>query len=139
MLNGPEPPSQQAQLHGFCAGEMKNRPFLARLGFAVAGLRTVARRERSFRTQSALALGAIVATALLRPGFVWTAVILITIAIVLALEMMNAALEYLADRVHPEHSIEIKHAKDASAGAVLLASIASVCVGALMLLSVLLR
>ncbi len=43
--------------------------------------------------------------------------------------MVNAALEYLIDRVHPEIAEEIKFAKDAAAGAVLLASLASACVG----------
>jgi diacylglycerol kinase len=78
-------------------------------------------------------------TGLVGPGLVWAAIILMTIALVLAFEMMNAALEYLTDQVHPEHAAEIKHAKDASAGAVLVTSIASACIGAMMLLSVLLR
>jgi diacylglycerol kinase (ATP) len=118
---------------------MKNRPFAARVGFALAGIRTVARRERSFRTQSALALAAIAVTAAVRPDLIWAAIILTMVALVLGLEMMNAALEYLTDRVHPEHAMEIKHAKDASAGAVLVASLASACVGAMMLVSILLR
>jgi diacylglycerol kinase (ATP) len=47
---------------------MKNRPFRARLGFALAGLRIVWTRERSFRTQCGLALVAAAATAVLRPA-----------------------------------------------------------------------
>jgi undecaprenol kinase len=112
---------------------MKNRSFIERLGFALAGIRIVWRRERSFRTQSLFALAAIAALVLLRPGWIWAAIIGLCIALVLALEMVNAALEYLIDRVHPDIAEEIKFAKDAAAGAVLVASMASLGIGAMML------
>jgi diacylglycerol kinase (ATP) len=115
---------------------MKNRPFRARLGFALAGIRIVWARERSFRTQCGLALVAAVATAVLRPGWVWAALVALSVALVLLLEMVNAAIEYVIDRLHPELHDEIMHAKDAAAGAVLLASFASLVVAALMVLSV---
>jgi diacylglycerol kinase (ATP) len=73
-------------------------------------------------------------TASLRPGWTWTALIALAMGLVLALEMVNAALEYLLDRVHPEIHDEIKHAKDAAAGAVLLASMFGSLVVAAMLL-----
>jgi diacylglycerol kinase len=47
--------------------------------------------------------------------------------------MLNAALEYLTDRVHPDYAEEIGFAKDAAAGAVLITSIGAACVGAMML------
>jgi undecaprenol kinase len=117
-------------------GRMKNRPFRARLGFALAGLRIVWARERSFRTQCVLALVAAAATAVLRPGWVWAALVALSVALVLLLEMVNAAIEYVIDRLHPELHDEIMYAKDAAAGAVLLASFASLVVGGLMVLSV---
>lgn len=117
---------------------MKNASLPARLGYALAGIRIVWRREKSFRTQSLLAFAAITVTAAIRPGWVWTALILLSIALVLAFEMINAALEYLIDRVHPDIAEEIKFAKDAAAGAVLLASIGALCIGAMMLASQLL-
>lgn len=117
------------------AAGMKNRPFRQRLGFAAAGIRIVWRRERSFRTQCILGAAALVATAMLRPGWAWAAILLFAIALVLALEMVNAALEYAIDRLHPEIAPEICLAKDAAAGAVLVASIASALIGATMLLS----
>lgn len=114
---------------------MKNASFLSRLGYALAGIRIVWRRETSFRTQCLLGLAALLVTAAVRPGLLWTAAILLCIALVLTLEMINAALEYLIDKVHPDIAEEIKFAKDAAAGAVLLASLFSLGVGALMLLS----
>lgn len=115
----------------------KNRKFAERLGFALAGIRTLAQRERSFRAQLALAAGAVGALFLLRPGPVWAALVLLSAGLVLALEAVNGALEYMADRLHPEWADEIGHAKDAAAGAVLIASFAAAAVGGLMVASVL--
>jgi undecaprenol kinase len=113
----------------------KNACFRRRLGFAVAGVRRVARREKSFRTQLRLgALGAGLAL-LLRPGLVWTALFALAAALVLGLEMMNAALEEALDRLHPARHPAIGAAKDAAAGAVLVASIGALAVGALMVLA----
>ncbi len=118
-----------------CPPAFKNRLFRERLGFAWAGIRTVLRRERSFRTQCAAALAAAVVPVVLGLGPVWTALVALAIGLVLALEMVNAALEYLIDHLHPKIAEEIKHSKDAAAGAVLIASAASLAVATLMLLA----
>jgi diacylglycerol kinase (ATP) len=112
---------------------VKAQSFRARLGFAFAGIRVVFRREQSFRIQSLLGLAAAAVTAALRPGWVWAALVALSIGLVFAAELANGALEYLIDHVHPEIHDEIKYAKDAAAGAVLLTSMAAACVGAAML------
>lgn len=58
----------------------------------------------------------------------WAA-ILICIGTVTALECLNTAIESLCDTLHPGKCDGIGKAKDAAAGAVLLAAIASVFVG----------
>jgi diacylglycerol kinase (ATP) len=113
---------------------VKNRPLPVRLACTCAGIRLVWRREKSFRTHARFALAALALPAALRAAPVWWALIILCIALVVALEAMNAALEYLLDRLHPEFHAEIGCAKDAAAGAVLLASIGAGIVGALMLL-----
>ncbi len=115
---------------------MKNRPLHERFGFAFAGLRVVFRTERSFRTECMFAAAAVVALLLLRPGWHWAAMIAICTMVVMALELLNSALEYLIDHIHPDIAPAIKHSKDAAAAAVLVASCGSICVAALMLLSV---
>jgi undecaprenol kinase len=122
-------------MHGGDPGRMKNGRFGARLGFATAGIRLVFRREKSFRSQSVLALAAALATLALRPGWIWAALVALSIALVLALELANSALEYLLDHLHPDHAREIGAAKDAAAGSVLVASLAAAAVGGLMLLA----
>lgn len=118
---------------------MKNKPFAARLGFAVAGWCAVWRSERSFRTQCGFALAAGLVVVVLQPGWVWAALVALSIALVLALELLNSALEYLIDHVHPGIAPQIGQAKDAAAGAVLVASLGALAVGALMVASCLWR
>ena len=112
---------------------MKNRPFADRLGFALAGIGVVWNRERSFRTQCRLALLALTVTIILRARPIWVALIILSAGLVLSLEMINSALEYTIDHLHPSLAEPIKRAKDAAAGAVLIASLASVAIGAIML------
>lgn len=107
---------------------MKNRPFHQRLGYAIAGLRAGFANERSFRTHCLFALLAFIALYVLRPAPVWWAVVALTVAAVMALELTNAALETLLDHLHPERHPQIRIVKDMAAGSVLLVSIASLIV-----------
>ncbi len=100
-------------------------------GFAFRGIFDTIKNERNMRIHLCFAFYVIIA------GFVthisaseWVAV-LICIGLVMALECLNTALESLCDTMHPEKSEGIRIAKDASAGAVLCAAIASAIVGGL--------
>lgn len=114
---------------------MKNRPFRERLRFALTGLHICWRGERSFRTQSAMAIMALTALILLRPAPIWWAATALTIVLVMAMEAMNAALERLIDHVHPNIHPNIGAAKDMAAGAVLLSSIGALAVATCMVVS----
>src|SRR5262245_61167599 len=83
-------------------GVMKNRAFLVRLSFATLGIIAAWRRERSFRTQVIIGIAASAFTAALAPSLVWAAAIALSIALVLALELLNTALECVVDHLHPE-------------------------------------
>jgi len=122
-------------MHGSGPRPAKNRRFAERLGFAAAGIRLVFRREKSFRAQCAAAVAAALVLLILRPGPLWSALVALSVGLVLALELVNSALEYLLDHLHPRESREIGAAKDAAAASVLLASLASALVGGLMLLA----
>ena len=76
---------------------MKNRPLHERFGFALDGLRVVWRSERSFRTECGFAVAALIALLILRPGWQWAAMIAICTMVVMALELLNSALEYLIE------------------------------------------
>jgi diacylglycerol kinase (ATP) len=108
----------------------KNQPFRRRLTFALAGIRLVFGRERSFRTHGGLALAASAAVVPLAVGPAWLAAVALSAGMVMALELVNAAIEYLLDHLHPGYAREIGAAKDAAAGAVLVASLTSLLVAA---------
>lgn len=59
-------------------------------------------------------------------------VLLLTCAMVLALESVNTGIEKLADKVTEERSHRIKLAKDCAAGAVLIAAVFAVVIGVIM-------
>ncbi len=99
-------------------------------GFAWAGIRHVYRSQANFRIEvwaGVLALGA--AWGLRAP----LAPIALACALVLSLELVNTALEAAVDLSSPGPHPLAKVAKDAAAGAVLLASIGALVVGAAVL------
>jgi diacylglycerol kinase (ATP) len=116
---------------------MKGRSIGRRLRFALAGLRDAFVAEPSFRIQLLAAAFAVGTLIWLRPPLVWTALIVVMIALVLAAELINTALEHILDGLHPQQSRFVRIAKDCSAAAVLLLSIASAVVFVLMLVAVL--
>lgn len=108
----------------------KNRPFLERVRYALAGVATAFRSENSFRIHAAASVAVLVALVWLRPQPVWWAVVALATMSVLALELVNTAIEKLADRLHPEEHADIKAAKDCAAAAVLVASCGALIVAA---------
>ncbi|WP_104990393.1 diacylglycerol kinase [Deinococcus sp. NW-56] len=95
-------------------------------GFAWAGLRHVYRTQANFRIEvwaGVLALGlALVLGVPLSP-------ILLACGLVLSVELLNTALEAVVDLASPEWHPLAKVAKDAAAGAVLVASLGALGVG----------
>ncbi|MFN0079648.1 MAG: diacylglycerol kinase family protein [Prosthecobacter sp.] len=61
-------------------------------------------------------------------------VVILAVGMVLAAELMNTALEVLADRVTQEREEAIRRVKDAAAAAVLVAALAALSVGLLIFL-----
>lgn len=116
---------------------MKNESFPRRVSCAMAGIRSALQSERSLRTQMMFAAAVLPALLILRPALIWWGLVGLTVALVLAAELFNTALENLIDHVHPEQHPRIKVVKDCAAGAVLVLSVGAVWVGLLTALSVL--
>jgi diacylglycerol kinase len=102
--------------------------------FAGNGLKTALIKGRNFRIQVVLGFVAVILGIVFRLSvFEWLSLILI-IASVLILELINTAIEEIVNMVSPEIQPRAKIAKDVSAGAVLIASIAAIFIGLLLFL-----
>lgn len=112
---------------------MKPSGLHRRFGFALAGVREAFAREASFKIQLLAAVGAIAIAVALRAPPLWLALVAVMIGLVLAAELFNTALEHALDGLHPQQAQFVRIAKDCAAAAVLVLSVASVVVFALML------
>lgn len=101
--------------------------------FAFAGVGFLFRTQRNARIEAAIGVAACAVGAWVHLARVEWAVLVFTIALVLILEGLNTAVECAIDLASPELHPLAKIAKDLAAGMVLIASIASVAVGLLIL------
>lgn len=100
---------------------------------AFAGLREVVRSQPNAWIHAVLTVLVVVAGILLdvsRLDWCW---LIISIAAVWSAEAFNTALEALADAAVPAQHPKVRLAKDAAAGAVLVASIAAALIGIVVL------
>ena len=107
----------------------KNQALVRRFRFALLGLTAAWRTERNFRIQLLALLSVIVVLLVLRLEPVWWALVLLASGSVLAAELLNTALEHLADHLHPQTHAQIQIVKDCAAAAVLVAACAAIAVG----------
>ena len=108
----------------------KNQSLLARMRFARAGLTHAVATENSLKFQVAAFGAMLIVLAILRPEPIWWGLVLLASGAVIAAELFNTAIELLADHLHPETHASIRIVKDCAAGAVLVASLTAVAVGA---------
>ena len=103
--------------------------------YAWAGLRYAFVTQRNFRIHTAVGTLAIGLGIFLKITAAEMAVVGLTISLVLALELLNTAIESVVDlTVKQSYHILAKIAKDCAAGAVLIASLTAVLVAGLVLL-----
>lgn len=110
---------------------MHAESFWQSLKYAAQGVLHTVRTQRNARIHLVILTAVILAGIGLALSLQEWALITLVSALVLSLELMNSALEHLADRVEPNHDPHIMHAKDAAAGAVLIAALAAVVIGLL--------
>jgi diacylglycerol kinase len=100
-----------------------------RFGFAIRGFCETLRREPSMRVHAAAAAAVAGMAWWLRVSALEAAVLLLAVGLVISAEVMNTAVERLADRVCREQDEVIRIAKDAAAGAVLVAAVTAAAAG----------
>jgi diacylglycerol kinase len=96
---------------------------------AFNGILETYRSERNFRIHVIVAMAVVVLGIWMDVTYSEWCWIILCIAIVLIVEVLNTAIEALVDLVVPDYHPLAKKAKDAAAGAVLIAAIFSCIVG----------
>ncbi len=105
------------------------RKFFRSIPFALNGISSTAKTENNFKIHLVATIGVIVlgiVKNLSKSDWLW---IFSAIALVVLTELLNTAIESIVDLVSPSHHPLAGKAKDAAAGAVLVASIYAVIVG----------
>lgn len=105
------------------------RKLLRSFKYATEGIIHCLKTERNFKIHVFMAFFVIIAGFGTKLSLLEWFIIIIFISGVLALELVNTALERIVDLVTAEHHRLAKQAKDAAAGAVLVFAIASAIVG----------
>ncbi len=102
---------------------------LTSIGHGLRGIGYTLRTQPNMRLHLLATIAVAIAGAWLKiSAGEWLAAV-VACALVVGAELFNTAIETLCDAVHPERHPLIGHAKDTSAGAVLVASIAAGVIG----------
>lgn len=96
---------------------------------ATRGVHTTIRNEPNFRIHLSVGTVALIAAYVLKFSLYEWLLLFFTIFFVIILELVNSAVEALVDLVSPEIHEKARVAKDATAGAVILAALLSIIVG----------
>ena len=107
----------------------KEKPLLKTLSYGFNGILYTLKHERNMVIHFLVMTLVIIAGIVFKITFVEWGVCFVLFALVLSLELMNTALENVVDLVTEEKKQKAKIAKDAAAGAVLVAAIFSVIIG----------
>ncbi len=107
----------------------KEKPLLKTLSYGFDGIFYTLRHERNMVIHFLVMILVIIAGIVFKITFVEWGICFVLFALVLSLELMNTALENVVDLVTEEKKAKAKIAKDAAAGAVLVAALFAVIIG----------
>ena len=99
--------------------------------YAGQGLRHCITKEKNFQLHCIAAVMAVIVAFMLNISSIEWMIILICITLVIALEMINTAIEHCCNMVQPDYHPMVKIIKDVSAGAVLITAAMTVVCGAI--------
>lgn len=108
----------------------KSKSFLHSLGYALNGIKTVLQTERNFRTHTVLTILVIILGFYFHVKSLEWAVLILCISLMLVVESLNTAIEYLVD-IWAEgiYSEKAKLVKDIAAGACLISAVGTAVTG----------
>lgn len=105
------------------------RKFLLSFKYAFFGVIYAIRNERNMRIHIASALAVFILAVVYKFNAQRWAILALTVSAVMALELVNTAIERVCNLYSTKQHPLIKAAKDTAAGAVLIAAMGALCVG----------
>ncbi len=108
---------------------------MRRTGHSLAGIAAAWRRDRSFRTHVAGSAVLFAALAWQGIGLDWWAIVVLAVALGWALEIVNAAIETLCDKLHPARDAAIGAVKDLASAGAFVVNLAIVAIGLMALVA----
>ena len=102
---------------------MKNQNLFCRARFALEGLRAAWKSERSVRAHGMAIAAVLLLLLYFQPRPIWWAIVLLAMGVMLITELVNTAVEKLADHLSPDIHPDIKFVKDVLAGAVFVSCV----------------
>ena len=109
--------------------EPKKPPITKSFGYAFEGIFTCISKERNMKIHCVMAVLVVIAGFVLKLSAVEWCICLGLFGLVMALELVNTAVEAVVDLVTQEYKPLAKIAKDTAAGAVLIAAIMAALAG----------
>jgi diacylglycerol kinase len=108
---------------------MKNKNFFKSVSCAISGISDVLKSERNFRIDI-IAFAAVIVFSFIFSLDRWEKCVVFSLCgLVLSMEAVNSSIERALDALHPSFSPLVGRAKDASAAAVLIASLFALFIG----------
>lgn len=108
---------------------MKNKNLLHSFKYAFTGIHSSVKKERNIKIHISIMLLVIFMGLLLKINYHEWLTCLVLFALVLSSELINTAIEITLNLITTEINPHVKHAKDISAGAVLINAIFSAIIG----------
>lgn len=119
--------------------KQKKEPLYRSFGYAFEGIFTCIKKERNMKIHCVAAIMVVLAGTILKISPIEWCICLALFGLVMALELVNTAVEAVVDLVTEEHKPLAKIAKDTAAGAVLIAAIMAAAAGVIIFLPKALR
>ena len=112
----------------------KKAPLYRSFGYAFQGIFTCVRKERNMKIHCVAAVLVVIAGVILKISAIEWCICMVLFGLVMALELVNTAVEAVVDMVTEEYHPLAKVAKDTAAGAVLIAAIMAAIAGCIIFL-----
>lgn len=108
--------------------------FAESVGHALDGIFYTTNHERNFRIEIFFAIVVTIASFVFKVSLIEWCILVLVMGMILALEMINTAMERCVDLVTKDYKELAKIAKDVSAGAVFIMSMFSIIIGIIVFL-----